>query len=99
VISVRTLVKTLKPAPLICDACRREVKRVRGSMWHGDDRICPECFIQWYDGDGGFDPCDRTQLGNHVRAKHGLLPLTDAEIQMFDKALIASTELLYELKV
>ncbi len=22
----------------ICDACQREVDRVRGSMWHGDSR-------------------------------------------------------------
>jgi hypothetical protein len=74
-ISVRTLTKTLKPHLPVCDCCQREVERVRGSMWHGQSRICPECFIQWYDGDGGFDPCDPIQLGNHVRAKHGLPPL------------------------
>lgn len=63
------------PKP-VCDCCRREVDRVRGSVWHGEDHICPECFSQWYDPDcGSFDNTDPIQLGNYVRAKHGLPPL------------------------
>ena len=63
-----------------CDACQREVERVRGSMWHGASQICLECFYQWYDPDNGtFDPCDPVQLGTHVRAKHGLPPLSQQE--------------------
>jgi hypothetical protein len=59
-----------------CDACKREVDRVRGSMWHGDSCICTECFCQWYDPDNdSFDPCDQTSLGNYIRSKHGLPPL------------------------
>lgn len=65
-----------RPKPA-CDACQREVDHVRGSMWHGKDRLCSECFSQWYDPDNGsFDPCDRISLGNYVRHKHGLPPLT-----------------------
>lgn len=61
----------------VCDACEREVDRVRGSIWHGEAAICLECFAQWYDPDNGtFDPCDPVQLGNHIRAKHGLPPLS-----------------------
>lgn len=75
-ISVRTLVKTLKPAQPICDCCQRAVERVRGSMWHGMSIICPECFCQWYDPDNGsFDNCNPVSLGNYVRSKHGLSPL------------------------
>lgn len=74
-ISVRTLVKTLC-RKLVCDCCQREVDYVRGSMWHGADRICRECFSQWYDPDNGtFDPCNSVQLGNYVRSRHGLEPL------------------------
>lgn len=68
-----TLEQRTKP---VCDTCQREVDRVRGSMWHGEDRICMECFCQWYDPDNGtFDPCNRFELGNYVRSKHGLPPL------------------------
>jgi len=60
----------------ICDACKREVDRVRSSMWHGDHKICLECFFQWYDPDNDtFDPTDPVSLGNYIRSKHGLAPL------------------------
>lgn len=62
-----------------CDCCQREVERVRRSMWHGDDRICAECFDAWYDpDDGSYDPCNPVELGNHVRKKHGFPPIEDA---------------------
>lgn len=64
------LVSRTKP---VCDACQREVEIVRGSIWHGDDQICLECFYQWYDPDNnGFDPTNRVSLGNYIRKKHGL---------------------------
>jgi len=64
----------------VCDACQREVERVRTSYWHQPSQICTECFVQWYDPDTDtFDNCDPVQLGNYVRAKHGLPPLTEAE--------------------
>jgi hypothetical protein len=66
----------IPPKP-ICDACKREVGYVRGSIWHGEDAICIECFSQWYDPDGTFDNCNPVELGNHVRAKHGLPPLEE----------------------
>jgi hypothetical protein len=62
----------------ICDCCKRCVDKVRGSMWHGDSRICLECFYQWYDPDGAVDPTDPVSIGNHVRKKHGLEPLPEA---------------------
>jgi hypothetical protein len=63
----------------VCDACRREVDYVRGSVWHGDSRICTECFMQWYDPDNStFDNCDPVELGNYIRSKHGLPPLPAA---------------------
>jgi hypothetical protein len=34
---------------MICDCCQRDVDRVRGSMWHGQARICMACFYVWYD--------------------------------------------------
>jgi len=75
-ISVRTLVKTLKPQPLVCDCCRRTVDKVRGSMWHGAALICLECFYQWYDPDSSeIDSTDPVSIGNYVRRKHGLSPL------------------------
>jgi hypothetical protein len=65
----------LKPK-LICNTCQREVDRVRGSMWHDQDRICIECFSQWYDPDNNsFDNCNPRELGNYVRSKHGLSPI------------------------
>lgn len=59
----------------VCDCCHRTVERVRGSMWHGRDRVCPECFIMWYDPDGDIDVTNRLAVGNAVRKKHGLPPL------------------------
>ena len=64
----------MKAGP-ICDACQREVDYVRGSMWHGKDRICLECFHMWYDSDQGVDNTSAASIGNAVRAKHGLDPL------------------------
>lgn len=65
----------VQPKPT-CDCCRREVDRLRHSMWHGQAYLCSECFQQWYDPDNGtFDTCDPIQLGNYVRSKHGLPPL------------------------
>ena len=32
-----------------CDCCGRLVARVRGSVWHGEARICIACFYVWYD--------------------------------------------------
>lgn len=62
--------------PPVCDACKREVDYVRGSMWHGTHRICRECFCQWYDSDNSeVDPLDPVSVGNRVRKKHGLAPL------------------------
>lgn len=62
----------LQPKP-ICAACQREVDYVRGSMWHGEDKICRECFIEWYDGHGSTNP---VEIGNYVREKHGLPALS-----------------------
>jgi hypothetical protein len=61
-----------------CDCCKREVDYVRGSIWHGEDRICCECFVEWYDGDRptmGTDDSDALAIGNWVRKRHGLPPL------------------------
>ena len=33
-----------------CDCCRVEVSYRRGSIWHGQARICRPCFYIWYDG-------------------------------------------------
>ena len=61
----------------VCDCCQREVDYVRGSMWHGDARICRECFAQWYDPDNNtINQTDPVSIGNYVRKKHGLEPLT-----------------------
>jgi len=38
---------------MICDCCRRDVEYVKASFWHGDAKICRECFAQWYDPDNG----------------------------------------------
>lgn|GEM_PF-4465958 len=62
----------------ICDCCEREVDYVRGSMWHGDNRICKECFIEWYDGDRptyGTDDSNKLNIGNWIRKRHGLGPI------------------------
>lgn len=59
-----------------CHACRRQVERVRGSPWHGDARICLDCFFQWYDPDDeGVDPTSPQSIGNRVRRNAGLGPL------------------------
>lgn len=42
---------------MICDCCRRDVPKVRGSHWHGDSEICLACFYVWYDG-GSSDPAE-----------------------------------------
>ncbi len=69
-----TIDMRLKPLP-ICDACQREVARVRASIWHGKDRICHECFYEWYDGHAGVDHTDPVSIGNYVRKQRGLPPL------------------------
>ena len=63
----------------ICDCCRREVAKVRGSVWHGEAQICIECFDQWYDPDYVIDQTNPVSIGNYVRKKHGLPPL-DVEV-------------------
>jgi hypothetical protein len=58
----------------VCDCCRREVDYVFGSFWHSGDRICRECFIEWYDADrptGATDDSDKQAIGDWVRKKHG----------------------------
>lgn len=70
---------------VVCDCCKREVEKVRGSVWHGDDLICLECFYEWYDPSGPSITYENAQsverIGNYVRAKHGLPPMTpNAEI-------------------
>jgi hypothetical protein len=64
---------------MICDCCRRDVDHVRGSFWHGEARICLECFAQWYDLDNDRVPsCDRVSIGNYVRLRYGLPPIAAA---------------------
>jgi hypothetical protein len=62
-----------------CDCCQRIVDYVRGSMWHGDDRICRECFGEWYDPNRPLkdedDLVDKLSIGNWIRKKHDLAPL------------------------
>jgi len=65
---------------IICDCCKRAVDHVRASLWHGDDRVCRECFVEWYDGDRptiGIDNSNKRAIGNWIRQKHGLAPLED----------------------
>jgi hypothetical protein len=69
-------------AALICDCCKRKVDSVRSGpvaeLWFGDDRICRECFIEWYDGNRPTADCDQSNklnIGNWVRKKHGLQAL------------------------
>lgn len=38
-----------QPIGPVCDCCNRIVDFVRGSMWHGEHRICLACFYVWYD--------------------------------------------------
>jgi len=64
---------------MICDCCCRKVDYFRGSFWHGDTRICRECFAQWCDLDNdSIDPADPHSIGNYVRLKNGLPPLAAA---------------------
>jgi len=57
----------------VCDCCHRMVPRVQGSIWHGDYRLCEECFGQWYDPDSkSVDNTDPISIGNYIRWKHGL---------------------------
>ena len=67
---------TIYDDTLVCDCCQRKVDYVRGSAWHADNRLCCDCFRQWYDPDNAtFDPTDPISLGNYVRSKHGLAPM------------------------
>ena len=52
--------------PAICDCCGRLVAYVRGSMWHGEDRICRACFAVWYDPSEPIDVTDRSQIKDAV---------------------------------
>jgi hypothetical protein len=64
---------------MICDCCRRNVDYVRGSFWHGDARICRECFAQWCNPDDEqIGITDASSIGNYVRLKHGLPPIAAA---------------------
>lgn len=64
------------PSPLVCDCCKRSVDFVRGSLWHGQDRICLECFYEWYDPSDPSTTDDnasnKNRIGNWVRKKFGL---------------------------
>lgn len=61
---------------MICDCCRRDVDYVRGSFWHGDARICRECFAQWYNPDDDHvDASNTVNIANYVRLRHGLPPI------------------------
>lgn len=50
---------------VICDCCGRTVDYVRGSLWHGDARVCRACFYLWYEG----GPTDPAELGAEVRRR------------------------------
>jgi hypothetical protein len=64
---------------MICDSCRRDVDYVRGSFWHGEARICRECFAQWCDPNNDqVGPAEAAGIGNYVRLRHGLPPLAAA---------------------
>jgi hypothetical protein len=64
---------------MICDCCRREVDYVRASFWHGDARLCRECFAQWCSPDcDQFGSGGPMSVGNYVRLRHGLPPLAAA---------------------
>lgn len=64
---------------MICQCCRRDVDHVRESFWHGDARICRECFARWYDPDNDqIGSTDCVSIGNYVRLRHGLPPLAAA---------------------
>ena len=66
--------------PTMCDCCRMRVGSVRSSIWHGNDKICKECFIEWYDGNRptmGTDDSDKYNIGNWIRKKYGLDPIEE----------------------
>lgn len=64
---------------MICECCRREVDYFKGSFWHGETRICRECFARWSDfDDASIVSGDLLSVGNYVRLKHGLPPLAAA---------------------
>jgi hypothetical protein len=64
---------------MICDCCRRNVDYVRASFWHGDARICRECFAQWCNPDDEqIGITEASSIGNYVRLKHGLPPIAAA---------------------
>jgi len=64
---------------MICDFCRREVDSVRGSFWHGEAKLCRECFAQWCDLDNVYTGAgDAASIGNYVRLQHGLPMLAAA---------------------
>jgi hypothetical protein len=75
---------------MICDCCRRKVDHVRegsfSQLYFGDDKICNECFREWYDGDRptmGTDDSDKLNIGNWIRKKHGFEPIEE----MMDEGL------------
>ncbi len=58
---------------MICDFCRRDVDDVRASFWHGEAKVCRECFAQWCDLDNVYTGAgDAASIGNYVRLQHGL---------------------------
>jgi hypothetical protein len=64
---------------MICDSCRRDVDYARSSFWHGEARICGECFAHWSDPDNDeLASADAASVGNYVRLRHGLPPLAAA---------------------
>jgi hypothetical protein len=66
---------------MICESCRRDVDYVRGSFWHGEARICRECFAHWCDPDNDeLASADAASVGNYVRLRHGLPPLAAAAV-------------------
>jgi hypothetical protein len=65
---------------MICDFCRRDVDYVRASFWHGEAKMCRECFAQWCDLDNVYIGAgDAASIGNYVRLQHGL-PLLAAAL-------------------
>jgi hypothetical protein len=64
--------------PWLCDCCERAVWYVRGSMWHGEARICRACFFLWYD----YGLTDTEALKAEVLAREasGRWPFPSAEI-------------------
>jgi len=61
--------------PKTCWVCERTFPATEHVTAFG----CYECFSVWYDGDDAPESVDRTlrrDVGNWVRKKHGLPPLT-----------------------